>query len=112
MTPKPDERAALSATRPWVDAFADEMERKLAENRHKGDREGWARMDIRWLLEQLRKEVDELDAALPVRLGVRGADDPSYGYGLSPLAIRSECADVANFAMMIADVAGGLEAKP
>jgi len=92
----------MSTTRPWVDAFADEMEAKLAENRYKGDREGWAKMRSGWLLKRLRAEVDELSQAC------------RRNRGASPLAnerVRREAADVANFAMMIADVAGGLRAK-
>ena len=100
-----------SPTRPWVNAFADEMEAKLAANRHKGDRDGWARMRLDWLLKRLREEVDELERALPRRATVRGIDDPSYEGGGSPRQIAEECADVANFAMMIADRVGGLKPK-
>lgn len=85
-----------SNTRPYVDAFADAMEAKLADNRHKGDRDGWAAMPAHRLLDLMRGEVEELAAAL---------------VAASPQDVVSECADVANFAMMIADVAGGLAPK-
>lgn len=88
----PDREA--SATWPYVLAFAHEMERKLAANRHKGDREGWVKMPQGWLLTRVLAETAELASALD-------AEDGSA-------RITSEAADLANFAMMIADVAGGL----
>jgi hypothetical protein len=33
-------------TKPHVDAFANLMESRLAENRHKGDREGWLKEQV------------------------------------------------------------------
>lgn len=69
-----------------VRAFAIEMERQLQANDHKG---GWGDEDRHWLLERLREEVAELTAAIKER---------------TPSAIVQEAADVANFAMMIADV--------
>lgn len=78
-----------SPTQPYVDAFAAEMEKKLAKNRHKGDREGWLKDTPRALFERLIQEVDELHSAL--------AD------GTDAESVLSEAADVANFAMMIAD---------
>ena len=88
-----------SATRPWVDAFADEMEKRLAANRHKGDREGWVKLRPPVLMELLTKEHDELWAEIQA--------DPHYNRA----RVLHECADVANFAMMIADVVGGLQPK-
>lgn len=67
--------------------FAQQMERKLQANDHK---EGWRRMTTAWLLKRLRQEVDEIEVALKAGK----LDD-----------IVSECADVGNFAMMIADKA-------
>lgn len=100
-------RAAKSATRPWVDAFAGEMEAKLAANRHKGDRDGWRCETAGWLMGKLKDEVDELQAVL-----MRRHTQCSCGLvterDAQPSEIRAECADIANFAMMIADVAGGL----
>lgn len=89
--------APPSRTRPWVDAFADEMEAKLAENRHKGDRAGWSVMGFELLMSMLHVEVGELERALVAPGEAR--------------EVRRECADVANIAMMIADVAGGLRPK-
>jgi NTP pyrophosphatase (non-canonical NTP hydrolase) len=105
----------MSTTRPWVDAFANEMEKKLALNRHKGDREGWRKMEPRELFDMLLHEVAELSEALGTQ--EYGRPIASYNEPLrSALAadrieqIRFECADVGNLAMMIADVAGGLVA--
>lgn len=83
-----------SSTWAYVLAFAHEMERKLAANRHKGDRDGWVKMPHGWLLTRVLAETAELASALD-------AEDGSA-------RITSEAADVANFAMMIADVSGGL----
>lgn len=91
------ERESGSATLPWVLRFAHEMEGKLAKNRHKGDREGWRKDDALALLKRLEDEVRELRDAVELR-------DTSE-------RITGEAADVANFAMMIADVCGGLEPR-
>lgn len=81
-------------TWPVVMRFAVAMEGKLAQNRHKGDRAGWLAMDCGELRDRLRDEVDELDDAIRNLSG--------------PKAILAEAADVANFAMMIADREGVL----
>lgn len=87
-------RNANSRTWPWVLGFALEMERKLSKNRHKGDREGWVDESSDWLLGRLKEELSELRKA-----ALNGTDED----------VRGEAADVANFAMMIADVSGCLE---
>jgi NTP pyrophosphatase (non-canonical NTP hydrolase) len=68
-----------------VKRFAEVMERKLQENDHKG---GWRGEHPAWLLGRLLEEISELEEAL------RQANRR---------AIERECADIANFAMMIAD---------
>ena len=69
-------------------AFAHVMEAKLEQNRHKVDREGRIALSLSRLYELLLQEVDELDLAI------------SNG---DANAVAEEAADVANFAMMIAD---------
>jgi NTP pyrophosphatase (non-canonical NTP hydrolase) len=71
--------------RPSVRWFAERMERELRANAYKG---GWAGCDAPWLLKRLREETRELAEA------IRGGDAED---------IAAEAADVANFAMMIAD---------
>lgn len=66
--------------------FAQEMERKLQENDHKG---GWDTCSPKWLLNRLRQETAELELAIATG---------------DPVKTTREAADVANFAMMIADV--------
>jgi NTP pyrophosphatase (non-canonical NTP hydrolase) len=78
-----------STTLPWVLKFAQLMEAKLAKNRHKGDRAGWLNASPFELLRRLRDEAVEIEEAL-------------Y-HSTSPDEVEKECADVANFAMMIAD---------
>ena len=68
-----------------VEWFAGEMETKLNKNEHKG---GWESSSAAYLLRRLKQEVAELENACSFRGGE---------------AVVSEAADVANFAMMIAD---------
>jgi phosphoribosyl-ATP pyrophosphohydrolase len=77
--PKPSMRAVVK----W---FAEQMHRKLTENRHK--KFSWRKESGHSLFRKLRKECVELEEAMERR----DKDD-----------IIKECADVANFAMMIAD---------
>ena len=77
-----------------VQAFAKEMEHKLALNTHKG---GWDGLTFQYLMYRLEKEVRELWKVY---------DDPEEWIGGDPRHITEECADIANFAMMIADKYG------
>ena len=75
--------------RPEVQWFAEQMEIQLRANDHKG---GWQTTDQLDLLHRIRQEATELkQALLPEVFGETGKD------------VISEAADVANFAMMIAD---------
>ncbi len=69
--------------RPCVDWFAQQMERVLRQNDHKG---GWDEMFFNDLIDRLHEEVSELENC-----------------GCKPRRVIKEAADVANFAMMIAD---------
>lgn len=68
-----------------VDLFAFDMKRKLAANVHK---KHWNEVTSAYLFRRLVEEVMELHEAMQI-----GSTD----------AIMLEAADVANFAMMIAD---------
>jgi NTP pyrophosphatase (non-canonical NTP hydrolase) len=86
--------------------IAELMQHKLDKNKHKecaimnpeGKGRMWSDCDVRWLLMRLREEADEIEKAL--------------NENESPVEIAKECADVCNFAMMIADNAGGLDDNP
>lgn len=80
--------ASTMEIRQPVLAFAWEMEKRLRANEHKG---GWDEMTTDWLFARMVEEVAELNRAIGLRSG-----------------ITHEAADVANFAMMIADNLGGL----
>lgn len=80
--------------RPVVGRFVEALETKLDANEHKG---GWQNDTPQALLARLREETDELAAAIE-----SGADAAH---------ILGEAADVANFAMMVADVCGSLGKK-
>lgn len=99
--------APLSADRelrPEVLAFAHLMEAKLRENDHKG---GWANEHQRHLFDRLQEEADEL--ALVISHGTPWSRAQNLR-APNPEWVGSEAADVANFAMMIADVCGALTA--
>lgn len=81
-----------SPTWPLVLLFAVEMEIKLAQNRHKGNRSGWLHDSPESLIERIGDEFGELCEAI-------GRRDPSQH-------VYREAADVANFAMMTADSYG------
>ena len=78
--------------------LAELMQYKLDKNKHKecskmnkdGNGRKWDKLGRKWLLMRLKQEVEELEIELN-----RG---PGHGTN-----IALECADVANFAMMIAD---------
>jgi hypothetical protein len=87
-------RAGLVDLRPEVLAFAQLMEAKLRENDHKG---GW-QYDSPWVLSgRIFDEAREVREAL---------QKPS----VDPMHVACEAADVANFAMMVADRVGALAA--
>jgi len=85
-----------SPTMPYVMAFARKMEAKLDKNRHKGDRAGWMKMRPEEALLRIRQEVNEL------------ADEVNHPVFFDKEAAANECADIANFCMMLADICGEL----
>jgi NTP pyrophosphatase (non-canonical NTP hydrolase) len=87
---------ADSPTWPYVLAFARRMEAKLAKNRHKGDREGWLKDDPWSLVERILDETVEVQECFTM-----GSDGRVDFKDAEKLA--NECADVANFCMMVAD---------
>lgn len=76
---------ALVTCRASVRWFAERMEAKLAKNDHKG---GWQNCELQYLSMRLTQERKELTEAIKSKDKQR---------------IIDECADIANFAMMIAD---------
>ena len=66
--------------------FAQDMQKKLNENSHKG---GWGNCLFIYLLNRLEEEVAELRDAMVSNQKRE--------------VVIAECADVANFAMMITD---------
>lgn len=86
--------------------FSTQMEAKLAKNDHKG---GWASCDVRWLLQRLKEETKELEHVLDMRdleKGYRSAGEGLVLIDTDNEAVVSEAVDIANFAMMIADLYG------
>ena len=74
------------------------MQHKLDKNRDKGD--DWTDMEMGYLLGRLEEEVKEIKDAFVKNKSVR--EDIAFD-------VACECADVANFAMMIADKLGELD---
>ena len=72
-----------------VEVFAVEMERRLRRNDYKG---GWLDEHLDYLIERLEEEVEELKRA-----------SRRYGSKRNDRSVIMEAADVANFAMMLAD---------
>jgi hypothetical protein len=77
---------AVPGMRVMVDEFSREMETRLVKNAHKGC--SWREDDVGSLLRRLRQEFGELEEAIYLGKG----------------NVVHEAADVANFAMMIADL--------
>jgi NTP pyrophosphatase (non-canonical NTP hydrolase) len=99
------EGITLTDVRPEVAAFALAMERKLRENDWKG---GWQNDAPEALLERLYDEAQELSIA-QVQLEVRALESPDPAHAASNRRrVLDEAADVANFALMVADVCGAL----
>lgn len=83
-------------------SFQGVMFEKLAANRHKG---GWSQDTIARLLERLEGELVELRQALDTW---SKAPPVTSKEEEAARKVAREAADVANFAMMIADNVGGL----
>lgn len=84
--------SGLSTMRPEVQRFAAAMERVLSMHDATRGPQGWQGCTPEWLLMRLKQEVCELEWVLTT--------DPRMP------DVQRECADVANFAMMIYDVIG------
>ena len=99
--PPPEAVTWREYVRPEVARFAMLMENELRANDHKSH---WRTMTLHALEARLLEEVDELSDAR------RWKESPRPGpmAGSYARALGAECADVANFAMMIADLAGAL----
>ncbi len=91
---------AGSPTYPYVLEFGKLMEEKLARNRHKGNREGWINDDPMALLRRLRDETEELADEMDDYM-----QQIEHGrtFKVQAERVAEEAADIANFAMMIAD---------
>jgi hypothetical protein len=81
--------ATPSPTRHWVQAFAEQMEARLAENRHKGDRPGWLQQAPALHVEAALRHANRLGAAVQ--------------RGTSPDMVCALASDAANRLMMAAD---------
>lgn len=77
-----------------VGPFVERMLRKLRQNAHKTH---WSRSDFRYLMVRLRSETRELAEAWKRRGRPMTKEDAEV--------IANECADVANFAAMISEMA-------
>ena len=94
------DRVMNSPTMKHVLAFSERMEEKLEMNRHKGDREGWLKEDIEFFLRRIKQETEEVRKLIVNKLGTFDLDSVTAE---DVRDIQKECADVANFCMMLAD---------
>lgn len=83
-----------------VAEFAEVMEKKLRDNEHKG---GWDDESIDYLTFRLRQETTQLFDALRIF--------HANPHEHSGRLVEEECADIANFAMMINDLSKKIIAK-
>lgn len=82
--------------------FAEKMEETLKKNDYKG---GWETCSKEWLLQRLKEEVDELYVEILGKpCSCRGIADCNHIHIQNKERIISEATDVANIAMMIADI--------
>ena len=96
----------LAECRPQVLSFAILMEEVLRENDHKG---GWEDCDLEDLSQRIWGEAFELSAAVrPFYQAICMGDAVS---DLMQIEIGNEAADVANYAMMVADLVHALPAN-
>ena len=81
--------------------FAKRMQYKLNKNKHKT---GWEHLSIDWLRERMLFEADELKDFI-ADYAMMKADPKTDEQVLEDMRddMKNECADVANFAMMIFD---------
>jgi hypothetical protein len=102
---------ARDAVRPEVAAFAQLMEQQLRANDGKG---GWKEEQTAYLSRRCGNELEELrEANQRQRKEWMQGSPPVDAKKREALKVDvgREAADVANFAMMIADVCGALEAR-
>ncbi len=105
LTSQPRSESGLVELRPAVKWFAEIMEAKLKANDHKS---GWLNNTPDSLLTRLKEETKELIEVLEWRKRDTGrsAGDGLLVTDVSNEKIINEAADIANFAMMIADLFG------
>jgi NTP pyrophosphatase (non-canonical NTP hydrolase) len=84
--------------RPSLQRFAELMEKTLRENDHKG---GWENMSTSSIMRRIDEELGELkDARIIME---HAAFTRSTTFAARCRQVAKEAADVANFAMMLAD---------
>jgi len=95
--------AERERVRPEVWQFALLMEKKLKENDHK---KSWKKCKILYLIERLKEEVKELEDCFWIEDSrsdfINIGEDFMIKGKYSEEDVIKECADVSNFAMMIA----------
>ena len=98
--------------RPEVKAFAEEMEKRLAAHDHDSENEeGWAWCRPGWLLNELKSHTGSLQEHVSrlcdsdMELAPALATDRARHRDLRHRVVQ-EAADVANYALMLADVCG------
>lgn len=92
----------LTTVRPEVQWFAIEMEKKLALNDHKT---GWKDCEVDMLISRLEEETQELKDEWWKRKNDFGRSaGEGFMFTSSNEDLIKECADIANFAMMVADL--------
>ena len=95
-------KSPITAVRSEVQWFALEMEKKLALNDHKG---GWKDCEVDALIKRLKEETQELEDEWWKRKNDFGRSaSEGFMFTSSNEELIKECADIANFAMMVASL--------
>ncbi|WP_144940144.1 hypothetical protein [Paenibacillus sp. 32O-W] len=93
-----NEQPGSEHVRKEVQWFAQQMEERLKANDHKG---GWDRETIEWLKERLFQNYRDLETSI---LNIRAWQENGDLTDREINRLIGDCADIANRAMMIADV--------
>lgn len=84
-----------------ISRFSTVMLEKLNENRHKPH---WGGFSADWLFMRAQNEIEELSEAIEHYYEIVGSSrSDSDQIRKAQMEVRRECADVANFCMMISD---------
>jgi len=97
----------IEKIRPVLQWFSVEMEEKLSLNDHKG---GWRDCEVDVLIDKMDGEIEELkEVWWQIKNDYSVSEDKKFLLEIDKEDLIKECADVANFSMMVADIMNNSE---